>query len=228
MFVFPISLHCVGNIDKFLTPNQVTFAYARDGCFPLSKYWKRVNRHTQTPVNAVWFNNVIGNALLLLIFGGELAIGAIFSIGACAAFVAFTTPIFIRVFFVGNRFRPGPWNLGRWSIPIGAVASGFVALMVPLLCFPSVKGKDLTNSTMNWTVVVYGGPMVNIPPTLEILLTRSTNLLTAFSLTKISSAPLSGGSSMRTSGLKARKSISSTSCTAATNKRLSWLGIRLW
>lgn len=143
-----------------IAASRVTFAYARDGCFPLSKYWKRVNRHTQTPVNAVWFNNVIGNALLLLIFGGELAIGAIFSIGACAAFVAFTTPIFIRVFFVGNRFRPGPWNLGRWSIPIGAVASGFVALMVPLLCFPSVKGKDLTNSTMNWTVVVYGGPML--------------------------------------------------------------------
>lgn len=31
--------------------------------------------------------------MLLLIFGDELAIGALFSIGATAAFVAFTTPI---------------------------------------------------------------------------------------------------------------------------------------
>ena len=69
------------------------FAYARDGCFPFSNIWKHVNTRTRTPVNAVWFNNVIGCLMLLLIFGGELAIGALFSIGATAAFVAFTTPI---------------------------------------------------------------------------------------------------------------------------------------
>jgi hypothetical protein len=57
---------------------------------------------------------------------------------------AFTTPIFIRVFFVGSRFRPGPWNLGKFSMPIGAFASAFVALMVPILCLPSVKGAELT------------------------------------------------------------------------------------
>lgn len=91
---------------------------------------------------------------------------------------AFTIPIFIRVFFVGNRFRPGPWNLGKFSIPIGVVASLFVILMVPILCFPSVTGPDLTYvsfhkpiqphqanpvysaADMNWTAVVYGGPMV--------------------------------------------------------------------
>lgn len=142
----------------------MTFAYARDDCFPLSRLWKKVNPHTQTPVNAVWFNSTIGCILLLLIFGGEVAIGAIFSIGAIGAFVAFTTPIFIRVFFVGNRFRAGPWNLGRFSMPIGAIASAFVALMVPILCLPAYTGKDLTPDTMNWTPLVYGTVMVSPPP----------------------------------------------------------------
>ncbi|KAF2788419.1 amino acid transporter [Melanomma pulvis-pyrius CBS 109.77] len=142
-----------------IAASRVTFAYARDDCFPLSKYWKVVNKTTQTPVNAVWFNCVIGILLLLLIFGGSIAVGALFSIGAIAAFVAFTLPIFIRVFFVGNRFRAGPWNLGKLSIPIGIVASSFVALMVPILCLPSVTGADLTLETMNWTALVYGGPM---------------------------------------------------------------------
>lgn len=143
-----------------IAASRVTFAYARDDCFPFSKYWKHVNTITNTPVNAVWFNTTIGCIILLLIFGGPLAIGAIFSIGACAAFVAFTTPIFIRVFFVGNRFRPGPWNLGKLSIPIGCVASAFVILMVPILMLPADTGADLTAATMNWTCVVYGGPMV--------------------------------------------------------------------
>jgi amino acid transporter len=70
-----------------IAASRVTFAYARDDCFPLSKYWRVVNKRTQTPANAVWFNCVIGILLLLLIFGGEIAIGALFSIGAIAAFV---------------------------------------------------------------------------------------------------------------------------------------------
>lgn len=140
--------------------SRVTFAYARDDCLPFSRFWKPVNRHTQTPVNAVWLNCSVGVLLLLLIFGGPACIGAIFSIGACAAFVSFTLPIALRVFYVGARFRQGPWNLGRLSRPIGFVATGFVALMVPILCLPAVTGDDLTLELMNWTALVYGGPML--------------------------------------------------------------------
>ncbi|KAJ9655559.1 GABA/polyamine transporter, partial [Neophaeococcomyces mojaviensis] len=75
--------------------SRVTFAYARDGCFPLSRFWARVNPYTKTPVNAVWFNVFIGCLCVLLIFAGDIAIGAIFSIGAIGAFVAFTIPISI-------------------------------------------------------------------------------------------------------------------------------------
>ena len=44
-------------------------------------------------------------------------------------------------------------------MPIGALACAFVALMVPILCLPTVTGSDLDASGMNWTVLVYGGPM---------------------------------------------------------------------
>ena len=124
--------------------SRVTYAYARDDCFPLSRIWKKVNPITDTPVNAVWFNCAIGVALCLLIFAGQVAINAIFSVGAIAAFVAFTTPIAVRTFFVGNRFRAGPWNLGKASPFIGTAAVSFVLLMVPILCLPSVTGSDLT------------------------------------------------------------------------------------
>ena len=32
--------------------------------------------------------------------------------------------------------------------------------MVPILCLPTVTGDDLDASGMNWTVLVYGGPML--------------------------------------------------------------------
>ena len=183
--ILALTIICAFSMGQgcMVAASRVTFAYARDGCFPASHIIKRVNRHTQTPVNAVWFNTIIGILMTLLIFAGEIAIGAIFSIAAVAAFVAFTIPIFIRVFFVGNRFRAGPWNLGRASMPIGVMACSFVALMVPILCLPSTTGGNLERvslpcphcnpsasswltmessspATMNWTCLVYGGPML--------------------------------------------------------------------
>lgn len=126
-----------------IAASRVTFAYARDGCFPFSNLWSKVNPVTKTPVNAVWFNCAIGCILDLLILGGSLVAGALFSIGAIAAFVAFTIPIFIKVFFTRGNFRRGPWHLGKFSYPCGCIACAFVALMVPILCLPSVTGSDL-------------------------------------------------------------------------------------
>ncbi|CAG8218667.1 unnamed protein product [Penicillium salamii] len=142
--------------------SRVTYAYARDDCFPLSKYWKQVNPHTQTPVNANILNAVLGILMCLLILAGEVAIGALFSIGAIAQFFAFAIPITIRVFFVGDRFRKGPWHLGPFGPYIGGIGVSFVLLMVPILCLPSVTGGNLTPDLMNWTCLVWGAPMLAV------------------------------------------------------------------
>ncbi|KLJ07459.1 hypothetical protein EMPG_17067 [Blastomyces silverae] len=142
-----------------IAASRVTYAYARDDCFPLSNIWKKVNPYTHTPVNAVWFNCVIGILFCLLILAGDIAIGALFSIGAIASFTAFAIPIGIRVLVVKDRFRPGPWNLGKYSTPIGAAGVLFVMLMIPILCLPATTGSELTVKDMNWTCIAYGGPM---------------------------------------------------------------------
>ncbi|KAL4777769.1 amino acid permease-domain-containing protein [Aspergillus nidulans var. acristatus] len=142
--------------------SRVTYAYARDDCFPFSKHWKRINNTTQTPVNAVILNTVLGILMCLLLFAGDVAIGALFSIGAIAQFVAFIIPIAIRVFFVGDRFRRGPWHLGSFGPWIGALGVGFVLLMVPILCLPADTGSNLTLDLMNWTCLVWGGPMIAV------------------------------------------------------------------
>ncbi|KAL7621465.1 GABA/polyamine transporter [Parahypoxylon ruwenzoriense] len=162
--VLSMTIVCAYSMGQgcMVAASRVCFAYARDDCFGIvSRPLKRVNKHTLTPVNAVWFNTTIGILLLLLIFGGA-AIDAIFSIGAIAAYVAFTTPIFLKIAFVGNRFRRGPWHLGAFSLPSGIAACCFVVVMLPILCFPSVRGENMTLEDMNWTALVYGAPMLFI------------------------------------------------------------------
>ncbi|TGO68930.1 hypothetical protein BELL_0801g00060 [Botrytis elliptica] len=139
--------------------SRVVYAYSRDGALPGSHWLKQVNPHTKTPVYAVWFVLTLGALLGLLIFASPVAIGAVFSMGAIAQYIAFVFPIALKVFSAKGKFRPGPWNLGRFSTPIGVIAVGWVSLIIPILCFPSVTGADLNDLNMNYTCLIYGGTM---------------------------------------------------------------------
>lgn len=145
--------------------SRVTYAYARDDCFGpwLSPWVREVNQKTLTPINAIWFNGFVGILLALLILAGDTAVSAVFSIGAIASFVGFSIPIGLRVWFLpSNTFKPGRWHLGRWSRLIGSFGVVFVMVMIPIMCLPAQRGKDLTPALMNWTAVVYGGWMILI------------------------------------------------------------------
>jgi hypothetical protein len=106
----------------------------------------------------VWLNCGIGITLNLLVFAGPIEIGAIFSVGAIGQYVAFLLPLALRVTLRSN-FHKGPWNVGIFSLPCAITALTWGLVMIPVLCFPSTRGDNLTAATMNWTCVVYGGVM---------------------------------------------------------------------
>lgn len=155
---FAIILAFSMTFSCMIAASRVLFSYSRDNCFPLSKYWARVSPLTQTPVNAVWMNWFIGVLLLTLMFGG-VAIDAIFSVGAIGSFISFTVPTLLRITYARNTFKPGPWNLGKWSYASGWLAVSYTTLMIPILCFPQYRGSNNTPQLMNWTVLVYWGSM---------------------------------------------------------------------
>lgn len=127
--------------------SRVTYAYARDGCFGpwLSPTLRAVHPQIQTPVHVIWFNALIATLLSLLILGGDVAVSAVFLIGALASFIAFVIPIGLRVWCLpAGRFRRGRWHLGRMSRPIGTIGVLFVMVMTPIMFLPAKRGNDLT------------------------------------------------------------------------------------
>lgn len=155
---FAAFLSITMSFSCMIAASRVLFAYSRDDCFPLSRYWCRVNKYTQTPVNAVWANCVIGLLLNLLMFGGA-AIDAVFSVGSIAPFISFIIPVCFRLTTSRKTFKKGPWSLGKFSVPCGLLACAFVLILIPVSVWPQYKGADNTLELMNWTVVVYYGSM---------------------------------------------------------------------
>jgi amino acid transporter len=130
--------------------SRMVFAFSRDGALPGSGLWLRVSSRTQTPNLAVWLAVVVAGVLALPSLYSATAYGAVTAINVIGITPAYAIPIFLRL-RAGDRFEPGPWNLGRWSKPIGWIAVGWVALVTVLFCLP--QSSPITVSSMNYAVV---------------------------------------------------------------------------
>ncbi|KAH7882169.1 amino acid/polyamine transporter I [Phlebopus sp. FC_14] len=140
-----------------LAASRQSFAFSRDGALPFSRVLYRMNSFTGTPVNTVWFVAAIAILLGLLSFAGAQAINAIFAISVTALYVAYSIPIASRFIFK-NDFKPGPFSLGVFSLPVAIIAILFMTFMNIVFFFPTTPQTSTT--TMNYTVVVLGGVLL--------------------------------------------------------------------
>ena len=62
-------------------------------------------------------------------------------------YTSYAAPIFLRITSGRNKFTPGPFNLGRWAIPIGTIAVTWVCYIIVLLFFP--PGQTTTAQGMS-------------------------------------------------------------------------------
>jgi len=130
--------------------SRMIYAFSRDGALPYSGFWHRINPKTRTPTNAIWL--AAGGALLLGLpeLWNNTAYVAVTSIATIGLYIAYVAPTLLRL-RQGRAFQPGPWQLGRWSRPIGIAAVVWVAFITVLFMLPTVNPIGWTN--FNYAVV---------------------------------------------------------------------------
>jgi amino acid transporter len=132
--------------------SRMIYAFARDGAIPGSSFWHRINHRTRTPTNSIWLAAVGAFILGLPYLYSPTAYFAITSIAVIGLYVAYVAPVFLRL-RAGKRFVEGPWSLGRWSRPIGIIATLWVAVIFVLFMLPQFL--PITVSSFNYTPVVF-------------------------------------------------------------------------
>ena len=138
--------------------SRMIYAFSRDGAIPGSSFWHRINHRTRTPTNSIWLAAVGAFILGLPYLYSSVAYFAITSIAVIGLYVAYIAPVFLRL-MAKDKFEDGPWTLGRWSRPIGIVATIWVAFifvlfMLPQL-FPVMDDNGLVLQNLNYTPVVF-------------------------------------------------------------------------
>jgi len=157
VWAFVVLVQYMMGSSMLLAASRQSFAFSRDGALPFSNYLYRMNSYTKTPVNTVWFSAIGAIALGLLAFAGASAINAVFSLSVVALYVAYAIPISARFIF-NNDFKPGPFNLGIFSLPVGLISVLWMGFMGIVFLFPTTPETDAPD--MNYTVVVLGGVLI--------------------------------------------------------------------
>ncbi|KAI0321890.1 amino acid transporter [Amylostereum chailletii] len=159
VWAFVVAVQYFMGSSMMLAASRQSFAFSRDGALPFSSYLYRMNAYTKTPVNTVCFTALAALLLGLLAFAGTQAINAVFAISVTGLYVAYAIPIAARwIWRKENGFKPGPFSLGRFSLPCATVSVGFMAFMGTVFLFPTTKATSVAD--MNYTVVVLGGVLV--------------------------------------------------------------------
>ncbi len=135
--------------------SRMSYAFSRDRALPGSRLWARVNPRTGTPTNSIWLCFALSLALTVPAAFSQTAFFAVTSVAVIGLYIAYATPILLRR-LKGSEFTVGPWQLGRWSAPIGWIAVVWVAVVVVLFLLPQYAPGTIGDATFNYAPIAVG------------------------------------------------------------------------
>jgi amino acid permease (GABA permease) len=130
--------------------SRMIYAFSRDGALPGSALWHRINPRTRTPTNGVWLAATGAFVLGLPALWNSTAYTAVTSISVIGLYIAYVIPTFLRL-RLGSSFKPGPWQLGRWSRPVGIAAVAWVVVITVLFMLPTAN--PITRLNFNYAPI---------------------------------------------------------------------------
>lgn len=136
-----------------LGSSRMVYAFARDGAMPFSKFLHTLNPKTQSPVNAVWFNILVAGIVGILYMINSTAFNAIVSVNTIGSQMSYLVPVLLRVTSSRTKFQPGPFSLGKLSVPIGWISSLWLMFTCVLFILPTEA--PITPDTMNYAIVPF-------------------------------------------------------------------------
>ncbi|KAF2092459.1 amino acid transporter [Rhizodiscina lignyota] len=157
---FIIIVSCIGDFSIFASVSRLTWAFARDRGLPFSDFFAYVHPTLKIPVNALGLVAVLCALLALINLGSSVAFYAVISLSTLSLFISYIPPItFLLIRKLQGQHTPsGPWNLGRFGIPINVFGLCYAIFMIVWLPFPTQL--PVTGRTMNYAAPVWGGCML--------------------------------------------------------------------
>ena len=132
--------------------SRMTFAFARDGGLPLSRWLRKVDPATQSPSIAVWSSGILSALLVVLLRYETIA-----AIGTVFLYCSYALPI-AAGFWAHQRTwtRFGPWELGAAYKPLAFISvAGCLFLLVLGVQPPNQQALPILAGTLGLMLVLW-------------------------------------------------------------------------
>lgn len=150
----------IATLTNIAAASRQTWAFARDGGFPFSKWIMRVDPKYKTPLNALWVTAAVSYALGAINFGSWIAFDAIVAISNAALIFSYLMSVgCIRLKrFRESGLRHGRWSMGRFGGIVNDFSIAFLIVSFVFSFFPEapIVGDPTWAADFNWAIVMFG------------------------------------------------------------------------
>lgn len=104
--------------------SRCTWAFARDGAIPGSRWWKKVNPKLDIPLNAMMLCMVVEILLGLIYFGSTAAFNGFSGAGVVFLTISYVMPVFVSLITGRKSLKNGHYDFGVFGVFCNVVAIG--------------------------------------------------------------------------------------------------------
>jgi amino acid transporter len=151
-------------LSSITSNSRMLFAFSRDGALPGSSWLHVVSKTFRTPARCIWVAAIVAFIPALAQFWVPPIYSIVVSISVIGLYVSYVIPVLLALVYP-NRWKPGPWSLGRWWKPVAVVAIVWVAIISVILMLPEYSvPADFKGNVIDWlnTTGAWAGPAVAI------------------------------------------------------------------
>ncbi|RKQ89165.1 amino acid/polyamine/organocation transporter (APC superfamily) [Mycolicibacterium mucogenicum 261Sha1.1M5] len=150
------ALFAIGFIASFLAlqtaASRLIWSKARDNALPFSSRLVRLSRGQRQPVWAILVTTAVGTALFLLSNIAENLYTIMVNFTSGGFYLSFLFPVVaFAVAVIRRRWTPGPFELGRWTLPVSLIALAWVAFELVNIAWPRPANE---NPVLDWSVAI--------------------------------------------------------------------------
>lgn len=143
-------------IGALTAASRCTYAFARDGAIPFSKYWRAVDPKWETPIGGIALSTFVCCVLGLIFFGSSAAFNAFTGVATICLSASYALPVFVSVIQRREKLQNAPMKLGNvLGYTVNIVTIVWIFLATVLFCMPTAI--PVTQQSMNYASVVFMG-----------------------------------------------------------------------
>lgn len=141
--------------------SRLIWAFARDDGLPFPRYFSHVDSRFGIPVRAILWSAAIIMILGLINLGSTTAFNALVSLALLGQYTTYVLPtifILVRRLFLAKNIPFGPWELGKWGVPVNLFTIAFSFITIGFNVLPPYF--PVTSTNMNYAGVVFGAALI--------------------------------------------------------------------